>query len=30
VLIVVGILYLTGEVALFSTWAQQFTLPFLR
>jgi cytochrome c-type biogenesis protein len=30
VLIVVGILYLTGEVALFSAWAQQFTLPFLR
>lgn len=29
-LIVVGILYLTGEVALFSAWAQQFTLPFLR
>ncbi len=30
VLIAVGILYLTGEVALFSAWAQQFTLPFLR
>ena len=30
VLIVVGILYLTGEVALFSAWAQRFTLPFLR
>jgi cytochrome c-type biogenesis protein len=30
VLVVVGILYLTGEVALFSAWAQQFTLPFLR
>jgi cytochrome c-type biogenesis protein len=29
VLIVVGVLYLTGEVALFSAWAQQFTLPFL-
>jgi cytochrome c-type biogenesis protein len=30
VLVVVGILYLTGEVALFSAWAQQFTLPILR
>ncbi|HEX5159966.1 MAG TPA: cytochrome c biogenesis protein CcdA [Ktedonobacterales bacterium] len=30
VLIVVGVLYLTGEVAIFSAWAQQFTLPFLR
>ena len=30
VLVVVGILYLTGEVALFAAWAQQFTLPFLR
>jgi cytochrome c-type biogenesis protein len=30
VLVVVGILYLTGEVALFSAWAQRFTLPFLR
>lgn len=30
VLIVVGVLYLTGEVAVFSVWAQQFTLPFLR
>lgn len=29
-LVVVGILYLTGEVALFAAWAQQFTLPFLR
>ena len=29
-LIVVGVLYLTGEVALFAAWAQQFTLPFLR
>jgi cytochrome c-type biogenesis protein len=30
VLIVVGVLYLTGEVAVFSSWAQQFTLPFFR
>ena len=30
VLIVVGVLYLTGEVALFAAWAQQFTVPFLR
>lgn len=30
VLIVVGVLYLTGEVAVFSAWAQQFTLPILR
>lgn len=29
VLVVVGILYLTGEVAIFSAWAQRFTLPFL-
>lgn len=29
-LIAVGVLYLTGEVAVFSAWAQRFTLPFLR
>ncbi len=30
VLTVVGIHYLTGEVAISPAWAQQFTLPFLR
>lgn len=30
VLVVVGILYLTGEVALFSAWAQQFSPQILR